>query len=351
MLKLSFLGDISLNDDYIALGKRKVNPFAALEPLLSESDFVAGNLECMVAGQQGENLLKMPRLTTTPDTLDYLKNLHLSLAFLAQNHAYDHLEDGFRQTTAKLESLGIPWMGAGLTEARAERPYILEAEGIRIGFLNYVTADTNPNLPETAGVYLNLFEPEKCKAAIRQIRDETDHIVLSLHWGGKVEGGLFPDWPQPELAHQLIDAGADLIIGHHSHTLQPFEVYKGKYIFYSLGNFCFSDYWFNHELNRMTRRRKSCMIVSVSFNRENYSVDTNYFYNEIKGYTPLESYRQRMRFRNSAFRIISGYRIAWLAYYFHFKTILPLFVFLRRDDLTAGVKLKRLGKSFWRRLS
>ena len=123
-------------------------------------------------------------------------------------------------------------------------PLIISENGVTIGLLNYVTQDTNPNLPENAGICLNMFDEHKAEQDILSLKPKVDHVVVLLHWGGRVEGGMFPDFDQPGIARQLIDCGADLIIGHHSHTFQPVEVYKGKHIFYSLGNFCFSDFTF-----------------------------------------------------------------------------------------------------------
>ena len=107
--------------------------------------------------------------------------------------------------------------------------------------LNYVTKDTNPNLPIDADVYLNWFKEESVIEDIKKYKKKCNYVFLLLHWGGNMEGAMLPDFNQKEIAHKLIDAGADLIIGNHSHTIQPYEIYNGKYIFYSLGNFCFSD--------------------------------------------------------------------------------------------------------------
>jgi hypothetical protein len=344
MLSISFLGDISLNDSYIELYKKGVNPFGEIESLLSSFDFVAGNLECMTAGDKGENILKQPRLTTSIETLNYLNKIRLKIAFLAQNHVYDHLEDGFKKTTNFLTNHGISYLGAGYTLEEAAEPFVLTKDSISVAILNYVTRDTNPNIPDSAGIIVNMFDLDNCIHDIQKLKKKVNHIVLSLHWGGRVEGGLFPDWDQPKLARKLIDAGADLIIGHHSHTFQPYEKYKGKYIFYSLGNFCFSDYWFNGELNIMPKRRMISTIVGITFNATNYSVQTSHFSNNRVTLSKHDSYSNKVNLRNHIFKVIKSNKATWNIYYFHKQIILPFVLFFGRTDISFVAKLGRLNK-------
>lgn len=111
-MKLAFLGDISLNDDYIDLYNNGENPFEEVEPYLKKHDLVVGNLECMSMGSNGENFLKFPCIRTTYKTLNYLRNLNLKIACLAHNHVYDHLESGFEVTTNFLKENNIEYIGA-----------------------------------------------------------------------------------------------------------------------------------------------------------------------------------------------------------------------------------------------
>jgi len=348
-MKINFLGDISLNDDYIRLYKEGKNPFAEIEPVLAEADFVVGNLECLAKGDQGENELKKPRLATTLETLNYLKNIRLKVASLAHNHVYDHLEDGFSNTTNFLKANAIQYLGAGFTPEEAAKPVILKHGDISVGLLNYVTADTNPNLPENAGIFLNDFDINKCKNDIMELKSQVEHVVLLLHWGGRVEGGLYPDWDQPRIARTLIDAGADLIIGHHSHTVQPFEVYKGKYIFYSLGNFCFSDYWFDGEFYRLDSGRKQTIILNVSFANNKYVVNYSFFENRIDTFVNIVKYGMVFQNRNHFYKFILKNKTIWNMYYLKLKIITPLKIFLERDDLTTNNKIRRIASSFRKR--
>lgn len=348
-VEFSFLGDISFNDDYIKQYNQNINPFKSLKSVFEGKDFIVGNLECMAKGEQGENIAKKPRLTTTVETLNYLNQIPVNIVSLAHNHIYDHLEDGFNKTTAFLKKNRIQYLGASNSLEGANEPLIIEKKNIKIGLLNYVTKDTNPNVPEEAGVFVNLFELDKVINDIEIIKNKVNHVVISLHWGGRVEGGLYPDWDQPKIGRQLIDAGADLIIGHHPHTIQPFEQYKNKYIFYSLGNFCFSDYVFEGKYNPMPKRRMITPIVNIEFEKENYKVAIKYFKNELEYFTAL-NYSDVMKRRNRIFSLIKNNKWIWNIYFLYKQQILPFVLFFRRQDLSFKVKLQRIFKSIFNKI-
>jgi hypothetical protein len=350
MLKAVFLGDIALNDNYHELTKKNINPFSPLSKYFFGSDFVVGNLECLLSGINGENQLKKPRLKMDVASLKYLKDINLNVACLANNHVFDHLEDGYSRTTAFLEKNNIRYIGAGFSETEAENHLILEKDGLKIGILNYVTEDTHPSLPLDSKFYVNYLSLTKILSNIKLLRKEVDQIILVLHWGGRVEGGFYPDHEQSGLARKLIDAGADLIIGHHSHTIHPFEVYKNKYIFYSLGNFCFTDYVFENEIFPLPERRKISLIVGVEFSRNNYRVYLNVIKNNFTSYKILNNYILRIKIRNFIFKYFLSYRVTSFFYYKYIKYILPLYLFIIRSDLKLLVKMSRIYLSIRRRI-
>ncbi len=98
-MKIAFLGDIALNDDYNILYHEDKKPFKEIGKFLSQHQYVVGNLECLSEGSYGENLLKKPRLKTKPETLNYLLDIGINVAQLAHNHVYDNLKDGFDRTS------------------------------------------------------------------------------------------------------------------------------------------------------------------------------------------------------------------------------------------------------------
>lgn len=321
MDKIKFLGDICLNDGYVDQKKKGLNPFDEIEEHLKDS-FVVGNFECFCEGN-GVNLLKKPRLKTNLDTLNYLKNINLRLALLANNHVYDNLLEGFQKTIHFLKQNKIAYIGAGTTEEEAEKPHIEIIAGKKVCFLNYVTKDTNPNLPENCEIFLNWYSLDKIKKDISKYKKENCYIVVNLHWGGRLEGALYPDWSQLEDAKKIFTFGADVIIGHHSHTLQPYEIINNKYVFYSLGNFCFSDFISDGKLIKKDYKLwDDSMVVSIDMKNEKISydliknVDLDIHLNDGE----LEKYKKKL----SNLKYIKKHRFFWLIYYQITKYVLKV---------------------------
>lgn len=329
MVKIAFLGDISLNNSYNEFKRQDVNPFLGVERILRKSDFSIGNLECMVQGDYGENELKYPRLSTKVETLDLLKYLNLKVLTLAHNHVYDNLLDGFQKTVNVLDTNNISYLGAGLTKHKAESELILTEDGVKIGLLNFVTLDTNPKIPENAKVWLNIFDKDYVERSIQNLRPKVDQLVVLLHWGGRVEEGFFPDFDQPMLARRMIDSGADLIIGGHSHTIQPYEIYKGKHVFYSLGNFCFDDIVHGREVFQIGRfRKRKTIIPIVKFTKESYIVEV-YHAKNTKGFIVENTILQgfRLFWRNAMFNLTKKSSFIWKFYFWHLKKIVPIKIY------------------------
>lgn len=116
----------------------------------------------------------------------------------------------------------------------------MHKNGLSIGLLNYVTADTNPNIPPGAGVFLNMFNEEKVLREVSDLSKKTDVVLLHLHLG-KVELIRYPSAKQINFAHRAVEAGATVVVCCHAHCLQGHEDWKAGHIFYGLGNFVFGD--------------------------------------------------------------------------------------------------------------
>jgi hypothetical protein len=355
---ISFLGDISLNNGYNRLFREGVRPFGGLANVLSGTDLVAGNLECLSAGSEGENLLKKPRLKTDLETLSYLKQINLGVACLAHNHIYDNLEDGFRKTTGFLQENGIHFLGASLrdqqgsgsrdtlvhAEQGSEAPSLLKlrVKGMHFAFFNYVTRDTNPSLPPEAGIQLSILDRQKVLEDLDHAR-EVDYRILILHWGGSYENSYFPGPGQLKMAREFMNGGADLIVGHHSHTLQPVHHFKGKSVFFSLGNFCFDDIRSDGRVKKISMRRwKESAVVNVTFSREGYRAEMVPFRLENLHTVMDRSMLKRYRKRQAYFKLIRFSRLFWFIYYFGFRYLRPVFWELRNPDTD---------KNFWQRLA
>jgi len=343
MKGVSFLGDISLNNEYNNLYSEGRKPFEEVFGILNKSDLVVGNLECLAKSKQGDNFLRKPRLHTNLETLNYLKQINLNLALLANNHVYDNLEDGFRKTVSFLKENRIDYIGVGFSKQEARKPFITKIDDQKICVLNYVTKDTNPKLPDNAGIYLNWFDINKVIEDIKRYKKRCDKVFLCLHWGGKVEGSYYPDWEQPTIAKELIKTGADLIVGHHSHTLQPYEIYEGKYIFYSLGNFCFADIHCDGKINEIEQGRKTeSIIIKINFKESSYVVNIFPIENKDMYIVKNEQILRKLQKRNKMFQLLCKYKFLWRVNFFKYKYINPVQFFLWGNDHNFFQQIKKL---------
>jgi poly-gamma-glutamate capsule biosynthesis protein CapA/YwtB (metallophosphatase superfamily) len=196
-----------------------------------------------------------------PEMADILTHCGFDAATIANNHMWDFGADAMLDTRALLESKGIQVTGAGKTLAQARQPAIVERKGIKVGFLGYtsifpVGSTATANKPGMATIRVKTaYETRGPHAPVRVItqpveedlrmvvdditalRKEVDILMVAFHWGVIWVPRVIADY-QVAIAHACIDAGADLIMGHHAHIPKGIEVYKGKSIFYSLSNFC-----------------------------------------------------------------------------------------------------------------
>ena len=161
---------------------------------------------------------------------------------LANNHILDAGAEGLEETLGHLEDAGISPVGAGADLASSREPMIFELGGLTIGALayqgvpSYEWAWATEDLPGTAPLLAEVMRED-----VERLRPEVDFIVVMPHWG--IEYVAEPEPEQVELAHALMDAGADLVVGNHAHWPKGVEVYKGKPIFYGTGNFLFDQSW------------------------------------------------------------------------------------------------------------
>jgi len=171
-----------------------------------------------------------------PELIDQLKNYNFNFFNLANNHFYDQGERGIIETRDNLDKLGFYYSGCqdgAIAECSSE--VINIAHSTSPG-----QADIKIGIAGFSMVYSKLDMPE-VEREIRQLASTTDLVVVNMHWGQEYEHQF--NQVQQDVAYQLIDAGADVIIGHHPHVIQGLELYKNKPIFYSLGNFIFDQYF------------------------------------------------------------------------------------------------------------
>ncbi len=348
MVRVNFLGDISFNDT----GKELQFNFSEYTTLGKEVDFSISNIEALAS--IGEyNLLKKPRVTTDIASIDNLTQLDINLVTLAHNHVYDAKKSGFIATTKKLDELGISYIGAGLTAEDAAKPFIYENDGLKIGFLNYCTSDTNPSLPPDCEVYLNEYSLITIQKDVEKLKQKCDHIVLILHWGGKYEGGFFPERKQVDDAIFFESLGVSLIVGHHPHTLQPKMNINNMPVYFSLGNFVFFDVHFENKIIRLPKRRKKGGVLHADFSKEK-DVQTTLFYSRQKlNKIQIKTFALTPRIRSYLYSKFYMTKIFWRIYNIKFHYINPIYYFIFVKE--GGVKkyqnlnLNKLKKILWKR--
>lgn len=237
-LRLLALGDINLGR---SVGQLLLNdsidyPFVLVKPVLDSYDVVFANLESQITDQGGETQHPRDRyiFAAPPQAAQALLRGGVSIVSTANNHAFDYGSRGLRETIDFLEGAGVRFTGTSKDSVGMFNPALIRRNGITVGFVAY-TEFVNQKGPWKGRI--SLFEPGRAKKEISTLRASVDFVVASYHGGAEyVERP--PKYTLSQM-RQLIDFGADVVIGHHSHVPQGIEQYKGKWIFHSLGNFVF----------------------------------------------------------------------------------------------------------------
>ncbi len=252
-ISIDMVGDINLADgwaiDFAEANGGQVQAAFAPEILehLTNADIFFANHEFTLSSR-GEALNKYYTFRADPSRMTYWQQLGVDVVDLANNHAYDFGEEAFLDTLDALDANGIKRVGAGRNLSEAMAPAYFDYDGYRVAF---VAADRSQKGDEvraaeagesTPGV-LFCFDDALFIQAVAQAAENADFVIAVPHWG--TEGSTTLEDVQVELAHKLIDAGADVVVGTHPHILQGMEFYQGKLIAYSL-----SDFWFNTETSQ-----------------------------------------------------------------------------------------------------
>jgi len=226
------------------------HPFQRIRDLIRSADISFVNLETPITDRARRAY--DAALVSPPSFADGIAWAGITAVSVANNHAFDAEGEGLIHTLEILDQVGVRRAGGGRNLEEARRPVILERNGIRVAILAYAQF-VNPGqrvtafaLPDLSGVAP--MDPFLIEEDIRRVRDQVDHVILSFHWsgGGSNDSSTKVD-PHPEgiaFAHRMIDAGADMILGHHAPLPRGIEIYRGKPIVYSLGKLIFGH---NHE--------------------------------------------------------------------------------------------------------
>jgi len=238
-------------------------PFELVRDTLRQADITFCQLELPLT----ETGVRLPQARHTVRgpvaTAPALREAGFDVVSFAGNHCMDWGSDAFFETISRLEAENLRVVGVGANIVEARKPAIVEAKGQRIAFLAYSTilpmsywADERrpgcapmrawtiyeqiehdqPGTPARIHTFPNRDDLKALVEDVRQAREQADAVVVSIHWGIHFIPAVIADY-QRDVAHAAIDAGAEIILGHHAHILKGIEVYKDKPIFYSLSNF------------------------------------------------------------------------------------------------------------------
>jgi hypothetical protein len=234
-VRLAFAGDLAMaldvgkNLEALAAGSAAVEPgypFAGVTDRIAAADFALGNLECVVS-PLGTPKPTAPVTFRAPElAFGAIQRAGFDLVSIANNHVLDYGPEALDDMVARLDRAGLAHIGVGRRSVAPESPLIREIHGLKIGFFAFYDV-----------------EIEKACRDVARARGSVDLVVVFNHWG--VEAQTSPLGAQQSFGHALVDAGADLVVGAHAHVLQPEEWYRGKLIFYGLGNFVFAGMGFD----------------------------------------------------------------------------------------------------------
>jgi hypothetical protein len=236
-------GDVSLDPGYIATYASQGYGYAwsGMGGLFRRDDLTVVNVECPVT-DEGSQLSKEFSFHGTPAALPAMRDAGVEVGSLANNHAYDRGPEGVVDSRQNLEAAGIAAIGAGRNQQQALKPAMFELDGWTVAVLGFdevldpLDAVAGPSKAGTAAGH----DFSLMVRAVKDAADRADLVVVMIHWG--VELDTQPRAYQVSEGHRLVDAGADMIFGSHSHRLQPMSVYHGRPIFWSLGNFVWPNF-------------------------------------------------------------------------------------------------------------
>lgn len=256
--------------------------FDEVQSYIQQHDLAFFNLECPLtnAGSKAP-LLKRFSFRGDVDAVAQLRKVGFNIASIANNHTIDWGRVGFAETWNVLTQGGIFPVGGGCNQREAIKPVLLKKNNLTFAFfgsVSFLLEGLAYNDDQWGPAYADIDSLVK---EIKAINNFVDYVIVSFHWGD--ENSPLPNNQQKDYAHKVVDAGADLVIGHHPHVLQSIEVYKDRLILYSLGNFVFDN---------KSEDQTQTVIFSCLF--EKHKISQNRIYPlEIKNNRPQKTNKEK----------------------------------------------------------
>ena len=245
-VSIAVTGDVMFGRKMPAVLDSGASPFRFVENVTKNADILLVNFENPVTTSSYAVKGDVP-LKANPKYTYLLANANdVVVASQANNHALDYGETGLNESLKNLNDAGIYVIGAGRNVEEATKPVTIDSGDRKVTILNYMDAD---NFREYRGVMdpattnssgYSAYDSELAQRQVQEARDNGSSIIIAyLHYGN--EYSRSPNENQVKISHELINDGADIVIGSHTHVTQGVEIYNGKPIFYNLGNFIFDQ--------------------------------------------------------------------------------------------------------------
>ncbi len=245
---LDFIGDVNFDDDWSTMQSLRENGdnfdvciSQGIQSELQAADLAMMNNEFVYSTGGAPLPRKAYTFRSNPDNVKYLDKMGIDLVNLANNHVWDYGEEALLDTLSVLQEAGVDYVGAGknLKEASQIQYYVMNGRKIAIVSATQIEKSYNYTKEATASMagVLKTQDPTKYVAVIKKAKQNSDYVIANVHWG--TEAVLHMSSDQRVLAKAFADAGADLIIGNHSHRLQGMSYMDGVPVVHSLGNFWF----------------------------------------------------------------------------------------------------------------
>lgn len=245
-VRLLFAGDVYLSDHvleaYDAAGGIDGVLSQGYQAEIRAADYFVTNEEFPFSTRGTPAPDKQFTFRVHPEKVKLMQEMGIDLVTLANNHALDYGRDAMLDTIDTLDHVGIRHVGAGKNLAEARKPAIVELNGRTFAFIGatrvYPEADWAAGT-DSAGMFSSYDGGAALAEEVKAAKQQVDYVIAYVHWG--IEREEMPNEVQKSIAHRLVDAGADLVVGAHPHVLQGLEYYQGVPIAYSLGNFVFGS--------------------------------------------------------------------------------------------------------------
>nr|WP_235848444.1 CapA family protein [Litchfieldia alkalitelluris] len=244
------IGDILIHDRVYNDAKTgesyDFNPmFMAVKEYLDTPDLTIANQETIIGGSE-IGLSSYPSFNSPYELADSLIDNGIDIVSIANNHTLDRGEKAVMNATHYFDEIGLEYVGGYKNFEDQKKIRVMNRNGINIAFLSYTYGTNGIPVPEGKGYLVNLIDLPTIKKDIAEAKEVSDVVSVSMHWGNEYQ--RYPSDEQQKLAQEIANAGADIIIGHHPHVLQPMSWIDredgGKtFIIYSLGNFLSGQIW------------------------------------------------------------------------------------------------------------